>query len=188
MHDSLLVILAAVETVDPGKSEIFPFGHFGLDWKLILAQAINFILVASIIWYFGLKRIIVTMDERQKKIADGLQFAEEAKRELSSAEKEKAEITRQANAQAQDILREAKERAEANSQKIKEQAERDIAERRTRAEESIEQERIKVLREARQDIARLVVLTSAKVLSTELSEADKGRFNEAAAREVAALN
>lgn len=190
MLDSLLV-LAATEVVDPGTEiTIFEmFGiTFGIDWKLILAQGINFLLVAWLLWKFAFKPVVATMDERQRKISDGLQYAEEAKQQLSSAEKEKAEKLREANTEAQAIVQEAKVRAESLATEQKEQAEREIAERRARAEESIEQERRKVLLEARQDIARLVVLTSGKVLDRELSTEDRSRFNAAAAQEVAKLN
>jgi len=41
-----------------------------------------------------------------------------------------------------------------------------------------------MLAEARTEIARLVVETTQRVLSKELSEADRSRYNESAAREL----
>ena len=48
----------------------------------------------------------------------------------------------------------------------------------------IELEKKKMLAEARTEIARLVVETTQRVLAKELSEADRGRYNESAAREL----
>lgn len=187
MLDSFLVFAATDVEVELSILEMFGV-TFGIDWKLILAQGINFLLVALLLWKFAFKPVTATMDARQKQISDGLQFAEEAKQQLSSAEKEKADKLREAHAEAQDIVREAKARADALAAEQKAQAELEIAERRARAEQSIEQERLKVLNEARQSIARLVVLTSGKVLDRELSADDRSRFNAAAAQEVANLN
>lgn len=48
----------------------------------------------------------------------------------------------------------------------------------------IELERKKMFDEARGEIARLVVATTQRVLAKELSEADRNRYNESAAREL----
>ena len=52
-------------------------------------------------------------------------------------------------------------------------------------EEALELERRKMLDDVRAEVARLVVATSAKVLTRELSESEKTRYTETAAREVA---
>jgi len=48
----------------------------------------------------------------------------------------------------------------------------------------MEQERERVLREAREEIASLVVLTTSKVLSKDLSEEEKERFSAKATEEL----
>ena len=44
----------------------------------------------------------------------------------------------------------------------------------------MEQEREKVLKEAREEIASLVILTTSKVLEKELTEDEKSRFSKTA--------
>ena len=44
----------------------------------------------------------------------------------------------------------------------------------------MEQEREKVLKEAREEIASLVILTTTKVLQKELTEEEKSRFSSSA--------
>ena len=48
----------------------------------------------------------------------------------------------------------------------------------------MEQERERVLREAREEIAALVVLTTSKVLSKDLSAEEKERFTNRASEEL----
>jgi F-type H+-transporting ATPase subunit b len=45
---------------------------FGLDFPLFMAQAINFIIVAWLIWKFAFKGILGKMEDREKEISDSL--------------------------------------------------------------------------------------------------------------------
>ena len=64
---------------------------FGVDLPTLIAQMVNFCIVAFVIYKFAVKPIAATLDERQQKIADGLQYAEEMKVQLAAAERERAE-------------------------------------------------------------------------------------------------
>ena len=169
-----------------GVSELL--GHFGVDWKIVIAQMVNFALVVFALWKFAYKPVVATLDERQTKIAEGLKFAEEAKQQLKDATAKQADVLRAANLEAQKIVADARQVA-------KDMADRQLAETSTKVEDMLrrgqeanELERQKILGEVRQEIARLVVETSAKVLQTELDAGQRERFNAAAVREVARSN
>lgn len=163
-------------------------GQFGVDWTFFIAQSINFIIVAAILWYFAFKPIIRTLEERKQKISDGLQFAEEMKVRLSDTEKQAAEKLREASDEAANLVKDARENASAfvekQTQEAVQQAEHIVA----KAKEAMEQERKQMLAEIREEVAQLVVQTSAKVLDRELSADEKGRFSETAAKEIFANN
>ena len=186
MLDTILLLAAA--SAETAHESAGLAGKFGIDGKLILAQAINFAIVAFLLWRFAFKPVMATLDERQHKIAEGLQFAEEAKTQLAETEKRQAEVLREANAEAQKILHEARENANRFEEKMKDETASQIDEMRKRAEESNELERQKMLSEVRQEIARLVVLTSGKVLQRELGDDEKARLDKAAAEEISRLN
>ncbi|HAZ00109.1 MAG: F0F1 ATP synthase subunit B [Puniceicoccaceae bacterium] len=160
-------------------------GKFGVTWATLIAQMINFCLVALALYYLAVKPIAATLDERQQKIADGLQYAEEMKTQLAEAERERAEKVKQAAIDAQKILTEAREQSkemiESRTQEAAAQAEAIIR----KASEATELERQKMLSDVRQEVARLVVATSSKVLSRDLSDVEKSSFSESAAKELA---
>ncbi|MGC9451584.1 MAG: F0F1 ATP synthase subunit B [Oceanipulchritudo sp.] len=184
-----LMLLAAATAEAPAESGIQGLiSQFGIDWKLIFAQAVNFAVVAFLLWRFAFKPVMATLEERQRKIAEGLQFAEESKNQLAETEKRQAEVLREANTKAQEILHEARLKATAFEEKMKNETAAQIEDMRKRAEESNEQERQKILAEVRREIARLVVLTSGKVLQRELGDDEKSRLDQAAAEEIARLN
>lgn len=158
---------------------------FGVSVPTLIAQMVNFCLVALVLYYFAVKPISTTLEERQKKISDGLQYAEEMKTQLAEAERERTEKVKQAAIGAQKILAEAREQSkemiEVKTQEAAAQAEAIIR----KASEATELERQKMLADVRQEVARLVVATSSKVLSRDLSDAEKSTFSESAAKELA---
>ena len=160
-------------------------GKFGVTWPTLVAQMVNFVLVAAVLYKFAVKPIAATLDERQQKIAEGLQYAEEMKTQLAEAERERAEKVKEAAAEAQRILSESREQAkemiEQKTQEAAAQAEAIIR----KATEATELERQKMLSDVRQEVARLVVATSGKVLSRELSDYEKSSYSDAAAKELA---
>ena len=158
---------------------------FGVSVPTLIAQMVNFCLVALVLYYFAVKPISTTLEERQQKISDGLQYAEEMKDQLAEAERERTEKVKQAAIGAQKILAEAREQSkemiEIKTQEAAAQAEAIIR----KASEATELERQKMLADVRQEVARLVVATSSKVLSRDLSEDEKSTFSESAAKELA---
>lgn len=160
-------------------------GKFGVNWPTLIAQMINFAIVAAVLYQFAIKPIAVTLDERQRKIAEGLQYAEEMKTRLVETERERAEKIKEAAAEAQRILGESREQA-------KEMIERKTREAATQAEnilrkaaEATEMERQNMLAEVRREMTHLVVTTSGKVLGRVLSDAEKISYSESAAEELA---
>ena len=165
---------------EPGRIEAVA-KTFGVTWPTLIAQMVNFLLVTYVLYKFAIKPILATYDERQKKIADGLQYAEEMKAQLLEAEKERLEKIKEAVAEAQKILGDARDQSKAMlEQKIQEasaQAESLIR----KAGEATELERQKMLDEVKSEVARLVVETTARVLDKELSSEDKERYSNAVA-------
>ncbi|MFO8027300.1 MAG: F0F1 ATP synthase subunit B, partial [Opitutales bacterium] len=149
-----------------------------------ILQAVRDLLLA-LLYFLAVKPVARTLDERQQKIADGLQYAEEMKTQLAEAERERAEKMKEAAQDAQRILGEAREQSkemiEHKTQEAAAQAESIIR----KASEATELERQKMLSDVRQEVARLVVATTSSVLSKELSEEDKQSFSDAAAKELA---
>jgi len=160
---------------------IFKILHdFGVEGPFLLSQIISFCVVAFVLYKFAFKPVLVTIDERQSKIADGLRYAEEMRVKLAEAESQHKEILQKASLEAQQIVNDARAIAEERISKSSQEASSRAAEIMAKSEQQIELDRKKMLAEARSEIARLVVATTSKVLAKELSSDDKSRFTESA--------
>lgn len=150
------------------------FGLFGIDWKLMLAQLVNFAIVVAVLWYFALKPLTQTMKTRSEDIAKGLDDAQEATKRLEKTEQDVKAKLQEAKAEAIKILEMAKKQAEeakhANVAKTKEEIETLIK----KAKEQIANEKDSMITEVKGEVADMVVRALEKILSTGLSkELDK---------------
>ncbi len=157
---------------------------FGISWPFFLAQVVNFSVVAFILWKFAFKPVIATLDERQQKIASGLKYAEEMKAKLDATQVETAAILKKASLEASRIVEEASKSAKALADKQQAEATARVADTIAKGQQTIDLEHKKMLADARAEIARLVVVTTERVLAKKLSDADRAAYNDSAAREL----
>ncbi|MFY9461994.1 MAG: hypothetical protein WAP51_02215 [Candidatus Sungiibacteriota bacterium] len=59
--------------------------QFGIDWRLLVAQAVNFFILFFVLWRFAYRPVLAILAERRKKIEEGLNMREEAERKLAEA-------------------------------------------------------------------------------------------------------
>lgn len=69
----------------------------------LVIQGIAFFATAWLVMKFGWPHIIAAIEERQKKIAEGLAAAEEGKRALASASEKQDQVIREARSEAAGI-------------------------------------------------------------------------------------
>lgn len=81
--------------------------QFGINWKLLIAQIINFGILFIVLKKFAYKPILDMLKERQEKIVAGLNMHDQAKIELESAEQEKARLIGEGNIQARSLVQKA---------------------------------------------------------------------------------
>lgn len=157
---------------------------FGVSWPFLIAQIVNFCIVAFILWKFAFKPVMATLDERQKKIADGLRYTDEMQAKLAATQQESAKIIKDAQLEAAKIIDEARRASKEYLDKQTQEAAAKANELLTKAQQAIDLEHKKMLAETRSEIARLVVATTERVLAQKLSDADRSSYNAAATHEL----
>ncbi len=80
-------------------------GQLGIDWRLLLSQAVNFFLLLSVLYVFVYKPLIKLLRDRRARIEEGLMKAEEADKRLAAAETEHRARLKKADEEAIGILR-----------------------------------------------------------------------------------
>ena len=158
---------------------------FGWNPWLFLSQVISFAIVAFLLRRFAYKPIQAVLEDRRRRIEEGLLNAEKIKKELAEAQKRYAEILAKGNADAQKMIDEARESsthlAERKQQEAIAAAEQILAKAREAA--ALEHER--TMDSLKRELGRLVVDTTAKVTGKVLTSEDQRRLQEEALRQLA---
>jgi F-type H+-transporting ATPase subunit b len=159
---------------------------FGLNVHHFVAQVISFSLVAFLLHRFAYQPILQMLEERKRRIAEGLANAEQIKVELAKSEAARQEVLAQANAQALKLIEEARAAAakvqETETQKAVAAAEQII----NKAREAALADHARMMAQLRQEVGRLVVETAAKVTGKILTVEDQQRLAEETHRQLAA--
>ena len=140
---------------------------FGIDWRLLIIQVVNFAVLFVALSYFLYKPIIKMIDDRRSKIAEGIRKAEEADRNLVAAKQEGDGIIGAAARDAEVLALSARTRADERGHEIVTAAEakadnlmRDAA---VRAQEAQRQ----AMLESQSEIARAAMLAAEKILAVK---------------------
>jgi F-type H+-transporting ATPase subunit b len=140
------------------------FSAFGLDWKLLVIQTVNFGVLLLILWRFLYRPLVKTLDERRGKIAESVQKAEAADRRLAEADAEGKALLAEAGKEAEVLVASGRSHAESQAaeilKKTQEKAEALMSDAEARAEEA----KRAALAAGEKEIARAAMLAAEKIL------------------------
>jgi F-type H+-transporting ATPase subunit b len=139
---------------------------FHIDWKIILAQSINFVIVLFVLYFLIVKPLKKLMKERSENIAGGLNDAKVNAELLANTKKEYEEVIAKARAEAHTIFQEGKSEAESKKAEMIENAKKEVENMIASGKKMLESEKAKIIEEAKQEIVSLVVLSTEKLLES----------------------
>jgi len=150
----------------------------------LIVQAIVFVILALVTMKYIWPPLIRAIDDRRKKIADGLAAAERGYQELQSANgeaqiivneaREKAlKIVDQANRRSGEIVEEARSTAVAEGQRLVGDARQEAALEQARARDQL-----------RKEVASLAVAGASRLLEREIDPKAHAELIEQLAREI----
>ncbi len=156
---------------------------FHIDVPLLLAQAVNFALVFAALYLIAVKPLRKLIASRTEEITQGLTDAEENRKLLEDSKTEHKAMIVAAQKEAQAIVETAKTAAREEGRMLVERAHEDAVSAIARGKEELAAERIKMLAEAKSELAELVVMTTARVLEDmPVKTIDRALVDKALAR------
>jgi F-type H+-transporting ATPase subunit b len=137
----------------------------------LFAQMVVFLILAWFTMKFVWPPLINALDERAKKIADGLAAAEKGKNELEAAHKRVDQELSAARSTGQQRIADAEKRALAVADEIKATAQAEAARIIAQAKADAEQQVVKAREALRADVAVLAVKGAEQILKREIDQA-----------------
>jgi len=137
----------------------------------LLGQTISFAIFVWFCMKFVWPPITAAMAERQKKIAEGLNAADRAQRDLSLTQEKVAQTLRETKEQATQIIEQANKSANLIVEEAKQQARAEGERLVTAAKAEIEQEVNRAKDQLRAQVAVLAVKGAEQILQSEVDSA-----------------
>ncbi len=134
----------------------------------LIAQIINFLLLAYILKKFVFGKVLQAMGDRQARIVNSLETADRERTAAEELKREYQEQLAQARTQAQAIVEKATKLAEQAKDDILKEARAEHARLMKEAQEEIVRERERAVAEIRNEVVALSIAAAGKVIGQNL--------------------
>lgn len=139
---------------------------FGVNWKLLLIQGVNFSVLLLVLYKFLYKPLFAMLEKRQGIIAKGLADADTASKEKERINSETEGILRSAREDGGKIVDTLHKRGVEEERKLVRDAIEKSNALLSAAKLKANEEREHILRESEKEIARMAILAAEKILRT----------------------
>ncbi|MDP3771938.1 MAG: F0F1 ATP synthase subunit B [bacterium] len=138
--------------------------NFGVEWKVLLAQAVNFFILFFLLKKFAYRPILDMLRRRKSEIERGLAMRDEAAENLAKTKVMEEEAAERANKNALAVVSDAEETARRRKDEIATEAVKKSEQIVEEARRIIREERGKMAEEVERDAEALVYAGLTRVL------------------------
>src|SRR3990172_3257094 len=154
------------------------FSKLGIDWRLLIAQIINFTVLLFVLYRFLYRPILSVLEKRRERIEKSLEEAVRVDAESKRLESLKIQKVEEAKREAAKVMEETSVKAEQAKQATLERTKLESEKIVTRAREQIASERESIFKEVQAEAADLVIEATEKVLREKLDKEKDRHFIE----------
>ena len=166
----------AVPAVASAAEEAGGIAALGISLPGLIAQLVNFAILLLVLRLFLFKPIMKVMDERKRKIEEGLQASQAAAHAAESSQEESRRAMEQARAEGRELIGRAQETAARLGVELEAQARREADSIVERARAEIDRERQQAIQSLRAEFADLTVRAAERVVGQSLDRSAHQRL------------
>ncbi|OGJ58127.1 hypothetical protein A3H22_00160 [Candidatus Peribacteria bacterium RIFCSPLOWO2_12_FULL_55_15] len=147
----------------------------GVDWKLLLAQIVNFTILLAVLSLFVYRPLLRVIDERRERIRKAMEDADTIAHEKEEIAKARQEAMRKIDQECGTFLEKAKNDAERLKAEILLAADIEAKNLLTKSREQLRSERAHALQDMQKSLAAAILQMTEKILEREFSPRDQER-------------
>lgn len=156
----------------------------GIDTKLIVAQAINFVIVLLLLRLLAYKPIIRVLLERRKRIEQSVRNTEAIERSKQELERKTNKVLEEATSRATTIVSQAKTEAAEFKRRVQDDLRAEREKMVAGAKQEITSQLQTALNQARKDLGYLAIKLSEKILRAKLDPRKDSKLVRQALKEL----
>src|SRR3990170_4587503 len=143
-------------------------GALGINLPSLIAQLINFTILLIVLGWAFKRFLFPLLDERRKRIEEGLDASEEAKRRLAETESETAARLEKARQEGQELIGQAQQMSARIQAEARQTARTEAETLLERARGEIQLERDAAIADLRKEFADLTITAAERVIRRSL--------------------
>jgi len=143
-------------------------GALGINLPSLIAQLINFTILLIVLGWAFKRFLFPLLDERRRRIQEGLEASDEARRRLSETEKDVAAELEKARNEGQTLIGEAQQMSTRIQEEARQSARAESETLLERARSEIQLERDAAIAELRREFAGLTIAAAERVIRRSL--------------------
>ena len=157
---------------------------FGVNWILLSAQIVNFLVVLFVLQKFLYKPLLKVLDERKQKIEEGLSNAEKIQKELEDTEVKRQQIMDEAIEEGKRVISEATQQGAVLMQESQAKAREEMEAMMNQGMQMIAGEKEKMKSEIKGEVAAMITMSMEKVLGKALDSKMQQKLVEDAVKTI----
>ncbi|MBI1812510.1 F0F1 ATP synthase subunit B [Candidatus Peregrinibacteria bacterium] len=156
----------------------------GVDWKLLLAQVVNFSIILGVLSFFIYRPLLNLLDERRARIAKAMEDAKRIENQRTEMEAFRLQQMKKIDQEVGAFLQRAKGEAEVIKKQILDAAKKEAEHALAKGRQQLADERATVFHEVQGTLTSVIVRMTEKILEREFSDQDQKRLVTALQKEL----
>ncbi|MFA7278379.1 MAG: F0F1 ATP synthase subunit B [Candidatus Gracilibacteria bacterium] len=148
----------------------------GIDAKILIAQIVNFVILLLVLGKFVYGPVVEKLEQRRGMIAKSVHDAKKSEELLREIEQTRLDMIAQTKKVTLEMIEQAAKTAEETKNSIVESARQATQEIHEQSKLQLAREKEKMLKEASEELGRLVVSAAEKIIEREFSPEDQKRL------------
>jgi F-type H+-transporting ATPase subunit b len=163
------------------------FASLGINLPLLVVFTANFIVLFILLRLFLYKPVLKMLDERSKRIREGMELAEATKQQFDQAKAEVQKQMEKGRQEAQAVISQAMQMGERLKEESREEAKKQAQAILDRARAELGAERDKIIQDLRREFVELSIMAAEKVIKETLDREKHRKLIEGVLQESVTL-
>lgn len=159
----------------------------GIDWKLLIAQIVNFTILVSVLTFFVYRPLLDLLDARRERIRKSIEDAKRVEEQTRELENFRTEQLKKIDQEVGALLERGKRQGETVRDEILAATKREADAILAKGQRQLEEERTRAFHDVQASLAAMIVRMTEKILAREFSPKDQERLLASLEKDIPAL-
>ena len=156
------------------------FTNLGINWKVLIAQIINFGILFFVLKYFLYQPILKMLDGRKAKLEEDKKTSDSLSEKIKEIERLKEETLNQARESSQKLIKDAEKIGLVLREKLTNEARAESEKILLRTQKELEGQKVKIKEEVKKEVGSMITLALKQTMGDFLDTESQSKLSKGA--------